>query len=144
MNRWHDYFFGLCELNASMSKDPSTKVGAVIVRPNKTVAAMGWNGFPRDVTDDEARYADRPTKLAMTVHAEANAILSANEPIRGCTLYVTPLHPCANCAGLIIQSGIVRVVARTPVGTDLSRWEENFRLSREMLVEAGITVNVSA
>lgn len=143
MNRWHDYFFRLCEINASMSKDPSTKVGAVIVRPDRTIASMGWNGFPRGVADTPEHYADRPTKYAMTVHAEANAILSAHEPVRGYTLYVTPLQPCANCTGLIIQSGIAKVIARIPTDVDVSRWDESFKLSRQMLVDAGLSFELS-
>ena len=59
MTRWTEYFLDLCDLNASMSKDPSTKVGAVIARPDRTVASMGWNGFARGTSDDPAIYAER-------------------------------------------------------------------------------------
>lgn len=141
MGRWQGYFFALCDINAGMSKDPSTKVGAVIVRPDQTIASMGWNGLPRGVGDTDERLDHRPTKYAMTVHAEANAILAAHEPVRGFTLYVSPLHPCCTCAGLIIQSGIARVVARASAENP-ERWAENFALSHQMLLEAGISVDV--
>ena len=141
MNRWRNYFFSLCNTNALMSKDPSTKVGAVIVRPNNTVVSMGWNGFPRGVEDSAVRLQNRDLKYPLTVHAEANAILSANEPVRGCTLYVTPPYPCATCAGLIIQSGIVKVVAKTPA-EDPARWATNFGLSRQMFTEAGVAFDI--
>jgi dCMP deaminase len=138
--RWTEYFLRLCEVNSTMSRDPSTKVGAVIVRPDRTIASMGWNGFPRGVKDDPETYADRPTKLLRTVHAEMNAILSAREPLIGYTLFVAPLHPCATCAGAIIQSGIRRVVART--AGDPAAWAENFAASSALFAEAGVEVQI--
>lgn len=137
MNKWDRYFFDLCEVNAAMSKDPSTQVGAVIVRPDNTVASMGWNGFPRGVLDLQERYDDRPTKYKMTVHAEANAILSAKEPLNGYRLYVSPLHPCADCAGMIIQSGISHIVT---LSSDRPDWDEHFAIAKQMFDEAGVTV----
>lgn len=137
MNRWDKYFFDLCHRNAEMSKDPSTQVGAVIVRPDKTVVSMGWNGFPRGVEDQTERYEDKPTKYKMIVHAECNAILSAKEPLRGYSLYVSPLHPCADCAGMIIQSGIAQVFYQSQ---DRSDWDEHFKLARQMFCEAGVAV----
>jgi dCMP deaminase len=82
---WDDYFLGLCEAVAAKSKDTSTKVGAVVVRPNQSVASTGWNGFPRGVLDTAARYENRETKYRFVCHAEANAITSAREPLEGCT-----------------------------------------------------------
>lgn len=75
--RWNAYFFKLCDAAASMSKDPSTKVGAVIVRPDKTTLGPAWNGFPRGCDDGPELYADRDTKLRRIVHAEMNAVVSA-------------------------------------------------------------------
>jgi len=46
---WHDRFFAMADLVGSWSKDPSTKVGAVIIRPDRTIASVGYNGFPRGV-----------------------------------------------------------------------------------------------
>lgn len=109
--RWHTYFFNLCLVNASMSKDPSTKVGAVIVRPDKTVASMGMNGFARGCDDHPSLYADRDTKYARIIHGEMNAILTAKEPLTGYTLYTYPMPPCERCAAHVIQSGIKHVIA---------------------------------
>ena len=139
---WDDRFLALADHIASWSKDPSTKVGAVIVRPNRTIASVGYNGFPRGVNDDLERLNDRPTKYSMTVHAEANAILSADGRIDGCTLYVTPLHPCSNCAALIIQSGISKVVAGMP--TDPAHWADSFAKAKMMFDEAGVEVIVKS
>jgi len=139
---WDDRFLALADHIADWSKDPSTKVGAVIVRPNRTIASVGYNGFPRGVDDTLERLNDRPTKYAMTVHAEANAILSAGSSVAGCTLYVTPLHPCSNCAALIIQSGIAKVVARMP--DNPAHWAESFAAAKAMFYEAGIEVIIKS
>lgn len=139
MDRWDQYFFDLCQRNAAMSKDPSTQVGAVIVRPDRTIASMGWNGFPRGVRDYDERYEDRSVKYKIIVHAECNAILSAREPLHGCTLYVSPMHPCANCAGMIVQAGIAEVVT---LAADRPDWNEHFILAGDMFHEAGVKVRI--
>lgn len=134
---WTDYFFRLCDVNASKSKDPSTKVGAVVVRPDNTIASMGWNGFPRGVED---AYEDREHKLLRTVHAELNAILNAREPLHGYTLYVAPLFPCANCAAAIIQSGITCVIAR--MGQPREEWAKSFEAARDMFRQAYVDFEI--
>jgi len=138
--KWDQRFLQMATLVASWSKDPSTQVGAVIVRPNKTIVSVGYNGFPRSVRDDGELYRDRPTKLLRTVHAEVNAILTANQPVKGCTLYVSPLHPCANCTGIIIQAGIARVVAQMPSTPDA--WQDSFRAAQQMFDEARVPVQI--
>jgi dCMP deaminase len=138
MSHWDGRFLSLAHLVGTWSKDPSTKVGACIVRPDRTIAAVGYNGFPRGTKDDPALLVDRDVKYLRTVHAEMNAILSAHEPVRGYTLYVTPLYPCANCASVIIQAGIARVVALMP---DLpERWADNMKVAQGMFSEAGVEV----
>ena len=131
----------VAKLAASWSKDPSTKVGAVIVRPDRTVASIGFNGFPRGVLDHEDRYADRETKYAMVVHAENNALLNSRESLEGCTLYVTPLPPCTQCTAAIIQRGIMRVVIDQKKEVP-ENWKKQFDISRTMFQEAGVAVVV--
>lgn len=128
---------GMCLHVAARSHDPSTQVGAVIVRPDRTVASVGYNGFPRGVNDWPDRYEHRPTKLHMTVHAEVNAIVTAREPLDGCTLYVNPLYPCSACAGVIVQSGIRRVVTPRLAGIR-PEWADSFHHAEIMFREAGI------
>lgn len=132
----------MCDLVARRSRDPSTQAGAVILRPDKTVASVGYNGAPRGVDDGPEIYADRPRKYARTVHAELNAILTAREPLHGYTLYVSPLHPCCQCAAAIIQAGIAEVIYRTPElnGDAEARWEDSFREARQLFGETGIPV----
>lgn len=141
MTDWDRRFLVLAEHVGAWSKDPSTKTGCVIVRPDRTVASVGYNGFPRGVRDLLARLADRQVKYAMVVHAEANAILSAHERLIGCVAY-THLSPCSSCAGLIIQAGIVRVVAPHPTASQLERWADSFNVARTMLDEAGVVLDL--
>ena len=55
-------YLALAHHIAAWSRDPSTKVGAVLVRPDHTIASIGYNGFPRGVNDDPARLADRAAR----------------------------------------------------------------------------------
>lgn len=133
--KWDRRFLDLCETVARWSKDPSTKVGAVIVRPDLTIASAGYNGFPRSVADDPEVYARREDKYARVVHAELNAILHAHESVAGYTLYSSPLMPCSSCAGAIIQSGISRVVYPRQ---KVTRWTAQHDVTRAMFRDARI------
>lgn len=137
---WHIRFLGLAAHAAQWSRDPEKKVGAVIVRPDKTIASLGFNGFPRGVSDDDARYQDKDLKRELTTHAEVNAILHAREPLQGYYLYVWPLAPCVRCAATIIQSGISHVVT-VPLKED-SNWKATLELAQTMFTEAGVTVTL--
>ena len=137
--KWDRRFLDLANFIAGWSKDPSTKVGAVIVRPDRTVASMGYNGFPRGVLDHEERYADREQKYAMVVHAENNALINSRESLEGYTLYVTPLPPCTQCAAAIIQRGIARVVVDQKKDVP-ENWMKQFEISNTMFQEAGVSI----
>lgn len=140
-DKWTERFLALADHVSQWSKDPSTKVGAVIVRPNRTLVSVGYNGFPRGTEDYHQLLEDRATKIKRTVHAEVNAILTAGETLTGCTLYVTPLYPCAACAGIIIQSGIRYVIAR--MASDVpERWMEDFNTAARMFKEAHVEVTL--
>lgn len=99
---------------SKLSKDPSTKVGAVVVAPDKTSLSAGYNGFPKGFPDLEMWWNNRnPDELEfckydLVNHAEANAILQARTRLDGWTMYVTHF-PCLNCAKLIAQAGIKEV-----------------------------------
>jgi dCMP deaminase len=140
--RWDLRFLVDAMVQARRSKDPSTKVGAVIIRPDLTTASQGYNGFPRGVYDTDERLNHRPTKYAMVVHAEANAIVTAKEPLTGYTIYTAPLPPCSVCAGLVIQSGIKRAVAIEPDEDKKQRWAESLALTQAMFDEAGVSLTL--
>jgi dCMP deaminase len=141
MKKWDKRFLDLAHHVAEWSRDPSTKVGAVIVRPNKTVASLGFNGFPRGVVDAPERYFEREVKYAMVVHAEPNAILMAQEPLDHYTLYTTHF-PCAQCAASIIQSGITDVITMHPSERMKERWGDSFIYAKQMFTEAGVVYSM--
>ncbi len=140
--KWDRRFMNIAKEVASWSKDPSTKVGAHIVRTDRTPVSYGYNGFPRGVKDTEDRYINRDVKYKLVVHAEENAILNAHGlDLRGCILYATAL-PCARCAASIIQVGIAEVVAPEPSLDYVSRWADDIKLTKTMFEEAGVALRV--
>ncbi len=104
------------------------KVGALLVK-DRMIISDGYNGTPtgfENICEDEHDHS-KPYVL----HAEANAITKvarSNNNSQGATLYITA-SPCLECAKLIIQAGIVRVV-----------YGEDYRLADgiELLKRAGI------
>lgn len=110
---WDTYFMGIAKLSSLRSKDPSTQVGACIVTPDHEIVGIGYNGFPKGISDDDFPWQSEgsfhETKYPYVVHAEANAILNATQNLKDCTLYVT-LFPCNECTKIIIQSGIKELI----------------------------------
>ena len=137
--KWDLRFLDLAYyIGSRWSKDPSTKVGAVITDKKNRIISMGFNGFPRNVKDEPSRLKNRAEKYKFVVHAEANAILFAKQDLEGTVLYTWPFPPCADCAGLIIQSGIKKVVSQMPTKAQLKRWKDSFEIADKMFFEAGI------
>ena len=131
---------GMAEHVAQLSKDPSTKVGAIIFDDKRRIVSAGYNGFARGVKDTPSRLHDRETKYKLTLHAEKNAILFATGPLDGCTIVVT--HPCcAQCAAQIIQSGIKHVMWKKPTNDFMLRWRDDLLLSYAQFEDAGVTVS---
>lgn len=135
---WDRWYIDMARHVATASLDPSTKVGAVITRPNKTVASVGYNGFPRGMSDDPSLYDDRTTKYSRIVHAEMNAILNAMGSVDGCTLYTSQLPPCDRCAVFVVQAGIRRVVYERPTDELLERWGESLKSTAAIFEDAGV------
>jgi dCMP deaminase len=139
-DKWHTRFIDLAGHIAPWSKDPSTKVGAVIVDKERRVVSVGYNGLPRGVADSDSILNNKELKLQVVKHAEENAILNSLLRPAGCTLYVTH-HPCASCAGSIIQSGITRVVCPSTYNSVFAeRWQVSIGLSKQMFAEANVEV----
>lgn len=132
--KWDQRFLELAKLVSTWSKDPSTKVGAVIA-DDRRIISVGYNGFPEGVFDTPERYNNRDLKYKYMVHAERNALLFANTSVKGMTLYTYPFMPCSECAGMVIQAGIKRVV--TLINTN-ERWQESFKITINMFDEAGV------
>ena len=133
ITKWDYRFMEMARLVASWSKDPSSQVGAVLTR-GKFVVSVGFNGFPQGVADSAERLENREIKYPTILHAEINAILSARQDVRGCSIYVTPYMPCPQCAAVVVQSGITRVVY-TPSSNE--KWGKP-PLSTGQFAEAGV------
>ena len=107
-----------------MSHDPSTKVGAVVVRDDRQIS-IGYNGMPRGIPEPDWLW-ERPTKYRAVIHAEVNAVSNAPFDTRGCTVYITH-QPCPACLGKLINAGIARVVYAEPYSRmppeDLAIWQ---------------------
>jgi dCMP deaminase len=130
-------YMQMAEVWAQRSYATRTKVGALLIDPIKRqIVSDGYNGMPSGFPNDEVEFINPDTSKTtnpLVIHAESNAILkcAANHGgAEGCTLYVT-INPCVECAKLIIQSGIKRVVYR-----------DNYRIQDaiEILNFAGIEV----
>ena len=130
---WDEYFMGVAILSSQRSKDPSTQVGACIASDENKVITMGYNGMPVGINDDELPWSRNATspfdnKYFYVCHAEFNAILNSNAPVRGCRLYVT-LFPCNECTKAVIQSGIKEIVYLEDKYAD----SDSIRASKRML-----------
>ena len=138
--KWKKRFLKLSKEIAEWSKDPSTKVGALIISEDKNIISTGYNGFPRDIEDTEERLNNRELKYKFILHAEMNCILNAlynGRSVKDCILFVHGLPPCSECTKSIIQAGIKKVITDSKA-TD--NWKESLKLSLEMLKEANVEI----
>ncbi|MFL2944581.1 MAG: deoxycytidylate deaminase [Candidatus Poseidoniales archaeon] len=144
MANWNERFLNLAIHISNWSKDPSTKVGCVVVGPDREIRSTGFNGLPRGIEDNEERLNNREIKYPMICHAEENAIMHAARigiSLKECTAYVT-WPPCTRCARSLIQAGILTVIY--PKNTDIpDRWASDFELSMNMFKEAGIELKTA-
>jgi dCMP deaminase len=138
MTKWAIRFLQMADLVASWSKDPSTRVGAVITENNRIVS-LGFNGYPHRISDS-AENDNREMKLLKTLHAEENAILHAKRDLSSCEIWVTHF-PCPNCAAKIIQTGLRAVHSPQPNEDFLSRWGDKIKVSEDMFEQAGVQVD---
>jgi dCMP deaminase len=109
---WDVFFLQMVFLVASKSKDPSSKIGAVIVNDDNQIVKIGYNGFPSKLNDNIKDRYERPAKYRWTEHAESNAINYAAKngvSTNNCILYTNGLS-CIECTKSIIQSGIKKLV----------------------------------
>jgi hypothetical protein len=76
LDKWDLRYIAIAREASSWSKDPSTKVGAVVADKERRVVALGYNGFARKIEDADEKLAKRELKYEMVVHAEVNAVLT--------------------------------------------------------------------
>ena len=139
--KWKKRFLKLSKEIAEWSKDPSTKVGALIISEDRNIISTGYNGFPRGIEDTEERLNNRELKYKFILHAEMNCIMNAlynGRSVKDCILFVHGLPPCSECTKSIIQAGIKKVITDSKP-TD--NWKESSKLSLEMLKEANVVID---
>ena len=131
-NKQHDLdirYMRMAKIWAENSYCVRRKVGALLVK-DKMIISDGYNGTPagfENICED-----DMGKTKPYVLHAEANAITKVAKSANNCdgsTLYVTA-SPCIECAKLIIQAGIKRVVYADPY-----RSEEGIELLRRVGIE---------
>ena len=142
---WDNYFMNLAQNVGKRSTCDRGRCGAVIVK-NKRVLCTGYAGAPsglshcdevghqmKSITHEDASVSKHCVR---TTHAEQNAICQAARfgiSLDGATVYVK-YDPCFNCAKMLINAGIVRVVA--------AKMYQAGEQSRKILKEAGIQLNI--
>jgi dCMP deaminase len=146
--KWDRRFLKLAEFISTFSKDPSTKVGAVIVRDVNRIVSVGYNGFDKQDPDLDEHYSDRSIKYPKIIHAERNAINWAGTNgyfnLNGCTIYTTPFPPCdsdhagGGCTDLIIEQGMSRIVSYNPTEEQIERWGDSLKSSRKKIEMHGV------
>lgn len=136
---WVDRYIDLAAKVASWSKDPSTKVGAVLIRDyDKSIASCGFNGFPRGDEDRPEDYLNRELKLMKVVHAETNVFNFCREDTRGFILFTYPFAPCPGCAGTIIGKHIKEVYYPPMDEAQALRWHDKMTVALSMFKNAGV------
>lgn len=106
--RYEQLYLDIAQRLSEMSHCERNKVGCILVRQGR-ILSMGWNGMPSGF-DNTCEEHNR-TKPEV-IHAEENAIAKiacSTDSSAGSTLYTT-LAPCVECAKLVIQSKVVKVV----------------------------------
>ena len=135
-SKWILRFLYLADHVSTWSKDPSSKIGAVIAR-DKNIISVGYNGFPPQIADTAKRLTNRNSKYLRTIHAELNAIKFARGNTEGAAIYCN-VPPCHDCAKHIISHNIKYVYAWEPSEDLKQRWQESFATSEVLFEEAGV------
>jgi len=128
---------------ADLSKDPRTKIGAVLVK-NNNIISCGYNNFPRKVLDLKARYENKEVKYKFICHAESNSILNAARAgiSTDNSILFTQGCPCQECCKSLIQAGVSKIVIHKqwPNLTHSVQWVESIECSKIMIQEAEIDI----
>ena len=144
---WDDVWGDVADSIRWRSLCSNARAGAVIADEFNRIVSTGYNGPPAGFEHSELpckhwcpRGAmDEPLEKCVSVHAEANALLSADRSSwAGGTMYTTK-HPCLECAKLIANSGLARLVVTAAAGPQEPRHTDVYRFLQE---ECGLAVEV--
>lgn len=109
---WQEYALLIAETAALRSEDPWLKVGAVVLRPDNSVAGIGYNGGPAGI---ELNWGDRDSRRPLVIHAEVNAFRYTTPAETRDGLLAVTHRPCHACLPLVAAHGIRRVVYREAI-----------------------------
>lgn len=129
------YGMALAEVAALRSQDLHFKVGCVLLRPDRTVLATGYNGAPSGV---ELDWEDRDARRRLVIHAEANAFRFAR-PGEVDTVYTT-LLPCHPCMLTVASYGARRVVFRDMTDPAVYDAEQTLEVARRTGIKVLVLV----
>ena len=143
-DKWNYRYLELAKTVAGWSKDPSRQIGCVAVNDKGQILSVGYNGFPRGINDDDVRLNNRIEKYKYIVHAEKNMIYNATHngvSLDGCTVYVSGLPVCSECAKGLIQVGVKKVIMEDATNIR-NNWAESWELTRSLFDEARIKYKI--
>jgi dCMP deaminase len=142
---WDEYFMGIMEAASKRASCSRGRSAAILVKDNRIVST-GYVGAPVGLEDCDSighlllevydGHGGSKTHCVRTTHAEANAIAHAAKhgiATNGATMYCR-MEPCRDCAKLLINAGIKRVVAQ--------RRYQAADYTREAFSKVGITLDV--
>lgn len=134
---WDEFFMLSARLASYRSKDPNTRVGAVIVNDKNRIIGSGYNGMPHgrdDLFPWDREGATKLTKYPYVVHAELNCILNCQMKCDNMIMFVTKF-PCQDCAKAIGQYGIKKIVYH-----DLKKEQTDTSISEQILSACKVKV----
>lgn len=136
----HEDFMLIAQAMSSRSKDPSTKVGAIVVDKG-SIVSLGYNHIPTRIQFSDNQIENRDWKYPRTIHAEVDAILKLGKQfVTHAVMYCTHF-PCDRCAIMIVESGIKEIYTRRVPLDMLERWGDSMKLASQILQEGGVFVN---
>lgn len=125
---------------AQESKDPNSKVGAVLLN-KEGLKVNGFNKFPEGCENTPERW-ERPLKYDWVNHAEPTVICNAAR--MGISTENSQLwlnwYPCKDCAGFIVEAGVMRLFVDKEPEWDHPKWGKGFKIARQKLAEGGVEV----
>lgn len=119
---WTNYFLGLAKVVSQRSHDIQTQHGCIITDSNNRILGIGYNGFPRGLSDKSLPNT-RPDKYPWMIHAERNALSNCTIRPENGTAYVTG-QCCNDCIMALWQEGIKNVIMMNNHGTHLFNKEQ--------------------
>jgi len=135
--QWTDYFLGLARVISQRSHDIHTQHGCVITDTNNRILGVGYNGFPRGLSDTKLP-TTRPEKYPWMIHAERNALSNCVVRPDNGIAYVTG-QSCNDCIMALWQEGVTTVVMSDDHGTHL--FDENAKARFDLFVKmSGIKI----